>query len=137
MTKRKLDKIDGHEPWDIEVAYLIEHLEVDPVDACAIVVISWMYRGDLRPLAAALRDGPLDPPVLSQLLRMIDEGQLTVKRKRGAPTQPSKSVRDLVIAFRYASREIKSADAIQEIAKDFNISDELVRRAIRRRKKTT
>jgi hypothetical protein len=135
MSKRKLDQIDGYDPWEIEVAYLVEHLELDPVDALAIVVISWMYRGDLRPLAAALRAGPLDPPVLSQFLKMIDEGQLTVKRKRGAPTQPSKSVRDLVIAFRYASREIKSADAIQEIAKDFNISDELVRRAIKRRPK--
>jgi hypothetical protein len=133
MSKRKLDQIDGHEPWEIEVAYCVSKLEIEPIDARAIVIISWMYRGDLRPLAAALRDGPLDPPVLNQFLRMIDEGQLTVKRKRGAPTQPSKYIRDLVIAFRHANREGKSADAIQALAEQFGISDELVRRAIRRR----
>jgi hypothetical protein len=137
MSKRKLDKIDGHDPWEVEVAYCINELKVEPIDARAIVIISWMYRGDLRPLAAALRDGPLDPPVLSQFLRMIDQDLLTVKRKRGAPTQPSKSVRDLVIAFRHANREGKSADAIQALAEQFGISDELVRRAIRRRPKLT
>jgi hypothetical protein len=55
MSKRKLDKIDGRDPWDIEVAYLVEHLKVEPIDARAIVVISWMYRGDLRPLSAEIK----------------------------------------------------------------------------------
>jgi hypothetical protein len=137
MTKRKLDKIDGHEPWEVEVAYLVEHLKVDLIDARAMVVISWMYRGDDRPLAAALRHGPLDPPVLSQLLKMVDEGEFTAKRNRGAPIQPSKSTRDLVIAFRHANRDVKSTAAIQEIAEHFNVSKELVRRAIRRRRKIT
>jgi hypothetical protein len=137
MSKPKLDQIDGHDPWEIEVAYLVEHLKVDAIDARAIVVISWMCRGDDRPLAAALRYGPLDPPVLNQLLKMVDEGQFTAKRKRGAPIQPGKSVRDLVIAFRHANRDVKSAEAIQEIAKHFNVSDELVRRAIRRRNLNT
>jgi hypothetical protein len=134
MSKRKLDQIDGHEPWEIEVAYLVEQLKVEPIDARAMVVISWMYRGDDRPLAAALRHGSLDPPVLNQLLKMVDAGEF-IAGNRGAPTQPGKSTRDLVIAFRYANRDGKSTEAIQQIARGFNISEELVRRAIRRRPK--
>src|SRR5262249_32661140 len=133
MSKRKLDKIDGHDPWKVEVAYWIEHFKLDPIDARALTVIRWMLNGDLRPLAAALRDGPLDPPVLTQLLKMIDGDQLTVKRNRGAPTQPSKQIRDIVLKALHENHTGKSADAIQQLAKDFNTSDELVRRAIKRR----
>jgi hypothetical protein len=137
--KRKLDKIDGHDPWEIEVAYLVEHLKVDLIDARAIVICSWMYRGDLRPLAAEIKKKgtDIDAAILVNVARAIDQHLLTVKRKRGAPTQPSKSVRDLVIAFRHANREGKSADAIQALAEQFGISHELVRRAIRRRSKLT
>ena len=92
MTKRKLDQIDGHEPWEVEAAALAEHLKLDPDEARDVVVIRWMQRGDDRPLAAALRDGPLGGAVLSQLLKMVDEGQFTAKRKRGAPRQPSKRI---------------------------------------------
>jgi len=130
--KRNLDKIDGIDPWKVEVAYWIKRFNLKPIDARALTVIRWMLNGDLRPLAAALRDGPLDPPVLKQLLRLIDEGQLTVKLKRGAPTQPSKWIRDIVIKALHENRTGKSADAIQQLAKDFKISDELVRRAIKR-----
>jgi len=139
MAKRKQDHIDGHDPWEIEIAYMVEHLELDPTDARAWVVIRWMSLGDLRPLAAEIKKQgtALDGAILMSLERIINEGQLTVKRKRGAPIKPAKSIRDLVIKFRHANRTIKSAEAIQEIAKDFNISDELVRRAIRQRRKST
>ena len=96
MSKR--NKIDGHEPWEVEAAALAEHLKLDPDQARDVVVIRWMQRGDDRPLAAALRDGPLSGAVLSQLLKMVDEGQFTAKRKRGAPRQPSKRIRDIFIA---------------------------------------
>ena len=135
MSKRKRDQISGHDPWEVEIAALAEQLKLDRATARDIVVIRWMQRGDLRPLAAALREGQLDGEVVSQLLMMIDEGQLIVKRKRGAPRQPSKRIRDIFIAALYENRTGKSADAIQEIARDFNISDELVRRAIKRRPK--
>jgi hypothetical protein len=137
MTKRKLDKIDGHEPWEVEAAGLAEHLKLDLADARDIVAIRWMQRGDDRPLAAALRDGPLGGAVLSQLLKMVDEGKFTAKRKRGAPRQPSKNTRDIFIAVQYENRTGKSADAIQQLAKEFNISDEAIRRAIKRRPKPT
>jgi hypothetical protein len=132
MTKRKLDKIDGREPWEVEVAALAEHLKLKRADARDIVAIRWMHRGDLRPLAALPQ---LDGAVFSELRKMINEGQLTVTRKRGAPRQPSKRIRDIFIAARYETRKGKSEDAIQQLAKEFNISDELVRRAIKRRPK--
>jgi len=135
MSKRKHDQIDGREPWEVEVAALAEQLKLDRATARDIVAIRWMQRGDLRPLAAALREGQLDGEVVSQLLMMIDAGQLTVKRKRGAPRQPSKRIRDIFIAALYENRTGKSDDAIQQLAKEFNISDELVRRAIKRRPK--
>src|SRR6516164_11096072 len=124
MTKRKLDQIDGHEPWEVEAAALAEHLKLDQAAARDHVVIRWMQRGDDRPLAAALRHGPLGGAVLSQLLKMVDEGQFTAKRKRGAPRQPSKNIRDIAIAVRYENRTGKSNDAIQQLAQDHNLSDE-------------
>jgi hypothetical protein len=135
--KRKLDQIDGHEPWEVESAFLAEQLKLDRATARDIVVIRWMQRGDDRPLAAALRDGPLNGAVLSQLLKMVDEGQFTAKRKRGAPRRPGKRIRDIFIAARYETRSGKSDDAIQALAKEFNISDEAIRRAIKRRPKPT
>jgi hypothetical protein len=135
MSKRKADKIDGHDPWEVEVAYWVEHFNLEPIDARALTVIGWMLNGDLRPLAAEIkRKGTaIDGAILAHLERMIDEGQLTVKRRRGAPAQPSKRIRDIFIAALHENRTGKSADAIQQLAKDFNISDELVRRAIKRR----
>jgi hypothetical protein len=137
MTKRKLDQIDGHEPWEVEAAGLAEHLELDPDYARNVVVIRWMQRGDDRPLAAALRAGPLGGAVLSQLLKMVDEGQFTAKRKRGAPRHPSKNIRDIFIAVRYETRTGKSDEAIQQLAQDYNLSDEAIRRAIKHRPKPT
>jgi hypothetical protein len=137
MSKRKLDQIDGHDPWEVEAEALAEHLKLDPDQASDVVVIRWMQRGDDRPLAAALRDGPLSGAVLSQLLKMVDEGQFTAKRKRGAPRQPSKNIRDLFIAAQYETRSGKSADAIQALAEEFNIGDEAIRHAIKHRPKPT
>ena len=132
MTKRKLDKIDGREPWEVEVARWVVNFNLDPVDARAYVICQWMYKGDFRPLAAALRNGPLDGAVRSILANMIDKDLLAIKRKRGAPMQPELFARDIWVRFLHANRAGKSADAIQQIAKDFNISDELVR-AIKRK----
>ena len=137
MSERKLNKIDGHDPWEIEAEALAEHFKFDPDQARDIVAIRWMQRGDDRPLAAALRDGPLGDAVLSQLLKMVDEGQFTAKRKRGAPKQPSKNIRDIFIAVRYENRTGKSHDAIQQLAQDHNLSDEAIRQAIKHRPKPT
>ena len=125
--KRKHSKIDGHDPWEIEVAHWVENFKLEPIDARALTVIRWMLNGDLRPLAAEIkRKGTaIDGAILAHLERMIDQGQLTVKRRRGAPTQPELFARDIWIRFLHATREGKSVEAIQQIAKDFNIGDEL------------
>jgi hypothetical protein len=130
--KRKLDKILGHDPWELEAAALAEQLKLKPAETRTIVAIRWMRRGDLRPLAALPM---LDGAVFTELREMILSGQLIVKHKRGAPTQPSKITRDLFIAAAYELRTGKSADAIQALAEQYGISDELVRRAIKRRPK--
>jgi hypothetical protein len=67
MTKRKLDKISGHDPWKVEVAALIER-GIDPDVAWATVAIRWMRRGDLRPLAAFPM---LDGAVLDELRKSL------------------------------------------------------------------
>jgi len=69
--KRKRDKIDGQDPWEIEVAALAEQLKLKPADARDIVAIRWMHRGDLRPLAALPQ---LDGVVFSELRKMINAG---------------------------------------------------------------
>jgi hypothetical protein len=138
--KRKLNKIDGHDPWEVEVAYYINVCQLDPVDARAWTIIRWMYLGDLRPLSAEIKKQgtAIDGAVLGSLERMIDEGLLTVKpRGRGRPTQPATTIRNTLAALRHENRDIKSADAIQAIADEFGMSDELVRRAIRHRRKLT
>jgi hypothetical protein len=132
MSERKLNKIDGHDPWEIEVAHWVENFKLDPIDARALTVIRWMLNGDLRPLAAALRAGPLDPPVLSQLLRLIDEHRLTVKTgRRGAASPPDKFPRDLAAAIFYQNKisaGIKSDQAVEEVASELGLTSDNVRK---------
>ena len=73
------------------------------------------------------------------MARVIDQGLLTVNpRGRGRPTQPTTTIRNLLAAIRYENRgDIKSDDAIQVIAEGLGMSPELVRRAIRHRRKIT
>jgi hypothetical protein len=120
--------------WEIEIAYWIDHLKVDPADARAIVICRWAYWGNFQPLAAALRDGPLDSAVRGFLIDMIDTGRLAIKRGRGAQMKPWLAARDLKIKALYKNRKTKSVPAIEQLAKDFGVGDELVRRAKRRAK---
>ena len=110
MAKRKQDQIDGHDPWEIEIAYCVNKLEMEPIDARAYVIVSWMYRGDLRPLAAEIKKKgtEIDVVILNFLARVIDQGLLTVKHGRGAPTQPDKSARSShCISSRKPRRQIR------------------------------
>ena len=118
-----------------EIAYYIEHLKAEPAEAQAIAVIRWMFQGDLRPLADALRDDPINKAVLYELVRMINEGRLIVKRRgRSRPLEPAKHARNLAARMLYEARgEMRSADTIDLIADHLGMSDELVRRAIRRK----
>ena len=76
MRKRKLsDKIFGESPWDVEVE--LSPGDLDPTTARARVINRYMHNGDLRPLAAAIKEGRrLHPEVLGFLASMISEGRL-------------------------------------------------------------
>jgi hypothetical protein len=97
-----------------------------------------MRNGDLRPLAAAIWEGPVEPIVLYYLALMIDEGlviakgRVTVKRPRGRPQQREKSVRDRMIAQLYEklAENIPSADALQKAADTFRTTEAAVRKAV-------
>jgi hypothetical protein len=75
--------------------------DLDPNTARFVTIIASMYKGDLRPLAAAILEGrPVDPTVLYNLAIMIDEGLVIAKGRigsdspRGRPEQTDKSVHD-------------------------------------------
>lgn len=140
MTKRKQDHIGGHDPWDIEVAYWINHRGADPDIANTWVIIRWMWHGDLRPLAAAIREGQaLDQGVLNVLARMIEEGRLSMNRYgRSRPKSPDKFPGDIVAALLYQNRTAeKSEEAFNEIANILSMSHQSVRQAVTRWRKTS
>jgi hypothetical protein len=141
MTKRKLDKIHGHDPWEIDAAALkAASEELDQASARNVVVIRWMQRGDLRPLSAALRNGgELSGAVRSSLADMIDKGLLTVKRgRRGRPKQPANNARNRITACMYELGIFdskRSDDAFREIANMFGVSEQSVRQAVTKLRK--
>jgi hypothetical protein len=116
MSKRKLDQISGHNLWDIEEAFYINHRGVDPDMARTIVVFRWLWHGDLRPLAAAINEGhQLEQAVLNLLANLIGEDRVTIKpRKRGSPRKPDKSARNIVAALAYENHSGKSKEAFAE-----------------------
>jgi hypothetical protein len=138
--KRKMDHIGGHDPWEIEIAYWINHKGADPDLARTFVIIRWMWLGDFRPLAAAIANAPasadetaaLDGAILGTLKKLIDGDRLTAKHSRHRPRRPDIFIRDTVAALLHEDRTTNSADALQEIASTLNMSDESIRRAVRR-----
>ena len=82
MTKRRQDDIGGHDPWEIQIAYWIAK-GFDPDKARIATIVLWMYRGDLRPLRAAIAQSPtVDEAILGCLAKLIDEGRLIVSNRR-------------------------------------------------------
>lgn len=132
MIKRKLDQIDGHNLWDIEEAFYINHGGVDPDKARTVVIFRWLWHGDLRPLAAAFDEGrQLPQAVLNLLHDMILEGRLTVTpRRRGSPKKPDKAARNIVAALAYENHPGKSKEAFAEIADAIGMSEQTVRQAV-------
>jgi hypothetical protein len=138
MKRKPRDQIQGKNPWDIDIAYCVAELKLDPAEARAVIAIGWMWSGDLRPLAECLWDDPPDERVLYELIQMINKGRLIVKFRRGRPTEPAKHTRNLVARILYEKRDgMKSAEAIEAIADQLGMSVELVRSAIRGGRKST
>jgi hypothetical protein len=130
MMKRKHDKIDGRNLWDMEIE-LLTKIDI-PLDEARYETISrWMDMGDLRPLAAAITEGYVSDEMLTDLADLIRSGaQLAVPRSRGKPKQAAKQSRDLIFWLMYEPRSKRSDDAFREIAKKFGVSEQSVRQAV-------
>jgi len=110
MGKRKLsDKIFGESPWDVEVE--LSPGDLDPTTARARVINRYMHNGDLRPLAAAIKEGRrLHPEVLGFLASMISEGRLIAKPRGRGRRLPSKNTRDYMAALLVSYSATRTAD---------------------------
>jgi hypothetical protein len=141
MSKRKADQIAGYNLWDLEIEDWINHCGLHPNDARAWTILRWMYWGNLRPLAAAIRARqPLNDVVLGTLAEMIDEDRLRAKpHGGGAPFRPGKSTRDSIAAAfreRLVSQGKTPAEADRLTAALIRRSEESVRKAVTRSRKS-
>jgi hypothetical protein len=132
MSKRKLDQIAGEYLWDIEEAFYVNKRGFDPEKARTFVILHWLWRGDLHPLAAAISEGhQLDQAVLNLLAILIYEGRVTIKpRKGGAPKKLGKAARDIAAALLYENHSGNSDEAFAEIADAIGMGEESVRQAV-------
>jgi hypothetical protein len=131
MNKRKLNKIDGRNLWDIEIE-LLTKIDVPLDEARNETIIDWMRMGDLRPLAAAITEGYVSDEMLTNLADLISSGaQLTLPRSRGKPKQAAKGSRDLIFWLMYERGGSKrSDDRFRQIAETFGVSEQSVRQAV-------
>ena len=126
MGKRKLsNKIFDENPWDVEVE--LSPADLDPIVARARVINRYMHNGDLRPLAAAIKEGRrLHREVLDFLAIMINEGRLIAKpRGRGKRLKPSKNTRDYMAALL-----IERGNTLEKVAEILGMSEAAVRKAV-------
>jgi hypothetical protein len=120
--RKRSDQIFGQNPWDVEA-----DLAPADHDARAQIIIRYMHNGDLRPLAAAIRERrPLHTEVLDFLASMIKEGRLIAKPKgRGKRFQPSKDTRDYMATLLH-----ERGNTFEEVANKLRMSEAAVRKAV-------
>lgn len=137
MAKRRQDQLEGRDPWEWEIAYLINVKGIDPDTARLLVTARWAWNGDLRPLRAAIHQGH-NEIVLNIVATMIAEGRLIVKHPRNRPKSPDKDARDIVAALLYENRTTENSEkAFNEIANALCMSHQSVRQAVTRSRKAT
>jgi hypothetical protein len=143
MGKRRIDQIAGRDPWEIEKSYWIKWLKehfkedvADPDTAGAMMISFWMSKGDLQPLAAAIRSHlrklkssggkvhELHPVTLEHLAWMIEK-RLIVKRRTRGNRDPGIFARD-VLMFHLR----KQGKSERDIADKFDMSPEAVHAAL-------
>lgn len=136
MARRKQDQLKDRDPWEWEIAYLINVKDIDPDKARLVVIARWAWNGDLRPLRAAIHEGH-NEIVLDIVATMIAEGRLIVKKPPRRPNSPDKDARDIVAALLYENSSTeKSEEAFNEIANALCMSHQSVRQAVTRWRKT-
>jgi hypothetical protein len=125
------------DPWDYEAEFYIQKGGWDRELARNFVVARWMYWGDFRPLAAAIRRGPLDELVTGMLLHLIEvEDRLRVDhRRRSRPKNPTTDVKRLYAAIQYKNGKGKSDARFAELAAYLNMGKSAVRHAVTKSRK--
>ena len=117
------------ELWDIHAAYLVHKRGFEPDKARIAVLLWWMGNGDLRPLAAAIWAKEVDPVVFDALAWLIDKGRVKLTPERGGrPRNPAAQIRNLTAALLYENDQ----GSFVEIAKRFGTSEQTVRQAVTR-----
>ena len=141
--------MDISDPWEVEIA-LLTNRGVDPEAAWTAIILTWLSKGDPRPLADAIIKGHvIHKMVLHLIADMILDSpppgfpamsgyQLKAvprKGKRGRPwRKPEDTLRDYVAFLAYERRTDKSEKAFEEIAKLLGTSHQTVRRAVTNRR---
>src|SRR6516225_7256813 len=144
--KRKIEHVLGHDPWEWQIEYYVERFDIDRDDARAITIRQYMEQSDLGPLRAALAKATpiddktvaLDTHVIINLIDLIDQDRLVVKRARaraglpGKPKSPRKFARDFAGALRYLKLPEKSrTDAARgEIAREVGTTKDALKEAV-------
>jgi hypothetical protein len=122
--------------WDEEIALYIER-GVDPHKARTVTILRWLWRGDLLPLAAAIREGDeIDQSVLNHLADMIScDAPFRLKtlplRGGGRPKSWEPRARQIALARAYEEHHAdKSDERFEQIAKANGVSVSIVRQAV-------
>jgi hypothetical protein len=123
-------------PWHDDIDLLISR-GVDHKAAQTAVILTWMERGDLRPLADVITDGqPVDRSVLHCLASMIFKRALVAKRRRGRgrPRLLGKAGRDQKLAQRYEelAKNLSSVEAFRKAGHEFGATEASARKALTR-----
>jgi hypothetical protein len=122
--------IGGHDEWDLEASFYINHRGIDPEKARLFVILRWMWHGNFKPLAAAIREGgPLDDAILSMLAKMIDEDRLKLAHTgKHRPKDPASVIKGVLAALAYEhSNQQSSDDRFRHVAEMLGMSEEAVR----------
>jgi len=112
--------------WEIKF-YISKGMPRDWAEV--LVVNSWMYAGDFRPLRAHIKPpGNIDPRIVSFIVKMLDEDRLSIKTRKYSPEKFS---RDVVAALLYKdkiSAGMKSDQAFEEVADELGLTSDNVRK---------
>jgi hypothetical protein len=136
--------VDLDKPWEVNMAAMIANGN-DPDKARTVTILSWMWHGDLRPLADAILQGqPLDQGVLNLLARMIlDDHAVPCRvetkqvRRKGRPRDMGKFAREHIAEATYRKNveRGKSEAAFEQVANFMGRGTSAARRAITTRRK--
>jgi len=117
-----------YDDWEIEIDFFISK-GMDPGWARALVINTWMYQGDFRPLRAAIDQSlVIDQRVVVFLAKMIDEDRSTVTTGRGSPERFARNIAAALFYKDKISAGMKSDQAFEEVADELGLTSDNVRK---------